>query len=49
MKTNESLISHYIEWVVELTKKSPTGNIDSKSLLKLIEECKAGKITLHDK
>lgn len=49
MKTNDSLISHYIEWIVELTKTSPAGNIDSKSLSKLVEECKEFDEAYNDK
>lgn len=49
VKTYESQLGHYIEWVVNLTKKSPTGNIDSKSLSKLIEECKEFDEACNDK
>lgn len=49
VKTYESQLGHYIEWVVELTKKSPTGNIDSKSLSKLIEEYKEFDEAYNDK
>ena len=49
VKTYESQMGHYIEWVVELTKKSPTGNIDSESLSKLIEECKEFDEACNDK
>lgn len=41
--------NHYIEWIVELTKKSPAGNIDSKSLSKLVEECNEFDETYNDK
>lgn len=49
VKTYESQMGHYVEWIVELTKKSPTGNIDSKSLSKLIEECKEFDEAYNDK